>query len=70
VKIETKTDILKSLADSHRSQFDQRRTIEWRIIFATLGFYRGTTAAVLAKDISLPITWYTFISYIALAFAT
>jgi hypothetical protein len=33
----TKVDILKAISQVHRSQFDERRHYEWRVLLLTLG---------------------------------
>jgi hypothetical protein len=61
---------LKYLAASHRSQFDERRRIEWRVIFAALSFYVGTTSAVLAKGIKVPVNKLSICGYLLVAVLT
>lgn len=49
-----KLDCLKFIAQIHRSQFDERRRIEWRIVFTTLTFYVLIVAAKYGGDYTLP----------------
>jgi len=68
MKKENQIEILKTLSMIHRGQFDQRRTYEWRIIFATLGIFASSVAAKLLGTANLPtsylfrvIVWIAFI---------
>jgi len=54
-------ELLKGISDIHRSQFDERRRYEWRVLLSTLGFYVGTIGAKLASKITLPSSTLFFV---------
>ncbi len=47
-------DYLKFISQTHRSQFDERRKYEWRIVFTTLSFYVLCIATVYGGKVTLP----------------
>jgi hypothetical protein len=51
-------DILKHLSSIHRSQFDIRQKLEWRIIFTALSFYVLVPVAITSKQIHLQSDWW------------
>ncbi|MCK4830221.1 hypothetical protein KA005_81640, partial [bacterium] len=62
---------LRSLAQIHRGQFDERHRYEWKIIFTILSFYVLSAALSCKKGTALPTgTWFhwtVWISFITLA---
>ncbi|MBZ9571754.1 hypothetical protein KJA15_00210 [Patescibacteria group bacterium] len=54
--ISVKIDCLKHLSKIHRSQFDERRKIEWKLIFAILVFYFGIITAKITSTNKVVIT--------------
>jgi hypothetical protein len=60
-------DTLKAISSIHRSQFDQRRRIEWRVFVSTLGVYAAIIGASLTGDVELPhACWFRCATWIAL----
>jgi len=46
-------DSLKFLSHTHRSEFNERRKYEWKILFAVLTFYALTVAAICREDLKI-----------------
>ncbi len=71
MKQETLIDILKTVSSIHRSQFDQRRSYEWRVIFAVLGVYAASVSAGFIGPKALPQTttfrWLVWLLFLVLA---
>lgn len=44
-------DGLKHISQVHRSQFDERRKTEWKIVFTVLAFYFGIITAKITNSI-------------------
>src|ERR1043166_5448868 len=57
-KNETEIDILKHLSSIHRSQFDIRQKLEWKVIFTALTFYVLVPVGVTSKNIHLKNDWW------------
>ncbi|XOF33109.1 MAG: hypothetical protein ACL93V_13995 [Candidatus Electrothrix sp. YB6] len=58
---------LKFISSTHRSLHDQRRKIEFRVLFTTVTFYASVSGAVLTGKMTLPssisfsvVVWFLF----------
>ena len=58
-------DGLKHMSQIHRSQFDERRRTEWKIVFTILAFYIGIIVARI-NGVKLPNIWLVFVVWIFL----
>ena len=52
-----KLECLKFISQVHRSQFNERRKYEWKIVLTTLSFYVFCVAAVYGGNFTLPNSW-------------
>ena len=50
-------ECLKFISQVHRSQFNERRRYEWKIVFTSLSFYALCVAAVFGGKVTLPTSW-------------
>jgi hypothetical protein len=57
MELKDKLDCLKYISQIHRSQFDERRKIEFKILFSTLSFYILSVAAIYGGKVQLPSNW-------------
>ncbi len=58
-----KCDVLQFLAQIHRSQFDERRKHEWKVVFTILTFYVLVAAASIKGEFQKPLyAGYVFYS--------
>jgi hypothetical protein len=62
-----KLESFRFLAQLHRSQFDERRKYEWKIIFTILSFYVLAAALRLQNNLIMPPAWLVWVSFILLA---
>ncbi|MCE5305725.1 MAG: hypothetical protein ABFD00_01965 [Chloroherpetonaceae bacterium] len=53
--IRDQIEIYKHLSDVHRSQFDQRRQIEWKVFLSTLGIFATILVGKYANAIEYPV---------------
>jgi len=69
---QTRLDALKFLAERHRGQFDERRKLEYKTLFAALSFYVVTVGGILAKNLTIPQTpkLWAWLGYFMFALAT
>ena len=47
-------ELLRFLSSTHRSLHDQRRKVEFQVLFTTLTFYIAVSGAVLTGQVTLP----------------
>ena len=59
---------LKHISKTHRSQFDERRKTEWKIVFTILAFYIGIIAAKITDKIEIEKNYLELIIAIWLFF--
>lgn len=57
MELKDKIECLKFISQIHRSQFDERRRYEWKIVFTSLSFYVLCVAAVFGGEVTLPSSW-------------
>ncbi|MCK4698204.1 MAG: hypothetical protein KAT53_07875 [Dehalococcoidia bacterium] len=57
MELRDKLECLKFISQIHRSQFDERRRYEWKIVFTALTFYVLCVAAIYGGNITLPSGW-------------
>ena len=62
-----KLESFRFLAQIHRSQFDERRKYEWKIVFTILTFYVLAVALRLQNKVVFPSVWIVWVSFIILA---
>ncbi len=55
--LKDKLECLKFISQVHRSQFDERRRYEWKIVFTSLSFYALCVAAIYGGKITLTSSW-------------
>jgi len=63
-----RVDALKYLSSAHRSQFDIRQKLEWRVVFTAFTFYILVPSAVYADRISIPRELWCWVVLVYLAF--
>lgn len=57
-------ELLQGISDTHRSQFNERRKYEWKVLVATFGIYAAVTAAKFTGGVILPTeTWFYLLAW-------
>jgi hypothetical protein len=46
--------LIQGISETHRSQFDERRNYEWKVLITNLGVYAVVLGAKFTGDITLP----------------
>ena len=55
--LNNKLESLKFISRTHRSQFDERRRYEWKVVFTLLTFYVLSVAAIYGGNVTVPEGW-------------
>jgi len=73
MELKDRLEALKFISQVHRSQFNERRRYEWKIVFTSLTFYVLCVAATYGGWVSIPSNWEfklgIWIMFLALAVA-
>jgi hypothetical protein len=63
-----KVDALKAISNVHRSQFNERRQYEWKVLLLTLGIYAAILASKYTGSVHIPSTSTFYVCFWIMAF--